>query len=441
MTAHRERGRTGWTNWSRIQRCDPAQTRHPTTEDELVDAVAEATRAGRRVKVAGSGHSFTGIALTDGTHIHLDRYDQVLEADRESGRVRVQAGIRLRDLNDALAAHGLAMENLGDIAEQTISGATQTGTHGTGARLGNLSTQIVGLRLVTAGGDVIDCNAEHDADVFHAARIGLGALGAVSTVTLRGVPAFNLHALEQSERLDDLLGDLDGHADANEHFEFHWFPHTPYCQTKRNNRTDDAVSTRGRWKEWRDSILMENVLFGAVCRLGRRFPSRIPALARFVGSQVGKVWKVERSDRVFASTRLVHFNEMEYAIPREEAAGAIRAVRDLIDRTGIRTNIPVEVRFVAGDDIWLSPAHGRDTCYIAVHQFWGLPFTQYFLGVEEIMKARGGRPHWGKLHYQSAETLAPRYQRWSDFQAVRRRLDPEGTFTNEYLDRVLGPIP
>lgn len=431
---------TAWTNWSRIQRCEPAEVRHPATEDELAGVVKDAATRGLHVKVPGSGHSFTGIALTDGVHVHLDRYRRVLHVDRERGRVTVQAGITLRELNEELAARGLAMANLGDIADQTISGAISTGTHGTGAKLGNLATQVVGLRLVAADGSVLECSADQQPDVFGAARVGLGALGVISTVTLQCVPAFNLHALEQRERLDDLLDALDEHADGNDHFEFHWFPHTPFCQTKRNNRTDDPVSTRGRWKEWRDGVLMENVLFGGVCRVGRRFPSRIPALAGFVGSQVGKVWKVDRSDRVFASVRLVHFNEMEYAIPREHAADALRAVRDFINRGGIRTNIPIEVRWVAGDDIPLSPASGRPTAYIAVHQFWGLPYEQYFQGVENIMKERGGRPHWGKLHYQTAETLAPRYPQWEAFGAVRRRLDPDGVFANPYLDRVLGPV-
>lgn len=412
----------------------------PTSEEQLAAAVSSAARQGTRVKVAGSGHSFTGIALTDGVHVRLGGYDRVLDVDRSRNQVTVQAGIPLHRLNDALAAEGLAMPNLGDIAYQTISGATATGTHGTGARLGNLSTQIVGMRLVTAEGEVLDLAADAEPDVFQAARIGLGALGAISTLTLQCVPAFRLHALEQRERLDDLLDSLDEHFDGNDHFEFHWFPHTPWCQTKRNNRTDDPVSTRGAWKEWRDGVLLENVVFGAACRVGRRFPSQIPRIADFVGGQLGRVWKVERSDKVFTSTRLVHFNEMEYAIPRKAAPTAIRELRDYIGRSGVRTNIPIEVRVVAGDDIWLSPAHGRDTAYIACHQFWGMPFEPYFLGVEQIMKAHGGRPHWGKLHFQSAETLAPRYPRWDDFAEVRRRLDPEGTFANPYLDRVLGPV-
>jgi L-gulonolactone oxidase len=399
--------------------------------------VRAAAAAGERVKVFGAGHSFTAIALTDGHLLSLDDYSQILRTDKQAHRVTVQAGIRLRKLNEALQGQGLAMPNLGDIAYQSIAGAISTATHGTGKSFGGIATQIAGMRIVAGDGSVIECDAEHEPDVFHAARVGLGALGVMSTVTLQCVPAFNLRVVEQPTRVDELLANLDEHVDGNEHFEFFWVPHTGWALTKWNNRTQDPEEPRSRWQEFYADYLMSNVAFGALCRMGRLRPSLIPRLSRMIPSS-GRVEYVDRSYRVFASPRLVKFYEMEYSIPREACAEALNRVRKFVEQSGLNISFPVEVRFTAQDDIPLSTAYGRESCYIAVHVYQGMQYQQYFEAVEDIMDDYGGRPHWGKLHFQTAETLATRYPEWDRFQAVRQRLDPHGRFSNAYLDRVLG---
>jgi L-gulonolactone oxidase len=428
-----------WRNWLGNQRCAPARIERPRSEDELVRIVREAASAGQRVKVFGAGHSFTGIALTDGVLLSLDNYGALLAADRERCTVTVQAGIRLQRLNEELDACGLAMPNLGDIAYQSIAGAISTATHGTGRAFGGLAAQVIAMRIVAGDGSVIECSREQEPEVFHAARVGLGALGIVSTVTLQCVPAFRLHAIEQPEPVDELLDGLDEHVDGNDHFEFFYVPHTRWALTKRNRRTDEPAAPRSRWSEFRDEILMQNVAFGALCRIGRLRPSLIPRLSKLVASS-GRSEYVDKSYRVFASPRKVKFYEMEYAIPREAAVRALNRVRDFIDRSGLTISFPVEVRFTAGDDIPLSTAYGRESCYIAVHVYQGMEFQPYFEAVEDIMDDYGGRPHWGKLHFQTSETLSSRYPEWEAFQQVRRRLDPEGRLTNQYLDRVLGPV-
>jgi L-gulono-1,4-lactone dehydrogenase len=330
-----------------------------------------------------------------------------------------------------------ALPNLGDIEYQTISGAISTATHGTGVRLGGLATQVAGLELVTGDGSVLRCSADEEPEVFAVARVGLGALGVLSTVTLQCVPAFNLHAIEEPMRLDHVLENLDGYVEDNDHFEFYYVPHTGWTLTKRNNRTDAPVGGMPRWKEVRDKVLFENVAFGVVCRLGRRRPSLIPRLAHLAPSG-GRLDYVKPSHRTFVTPRFVHFVEMEYSIPRAAVPDALLAVREFIDRSGMMISFPIEVRFVAPDDIPLSTAYGEPRGYIAVHRYVGEPFEQYFRGVEAIMDPLGGRPHWGKMHYQTAATLAPRYPEWDRFQAVRKRTDPDGRFRNAYLDRVLG---
>jgi L-gulonolactone oxidase len=326
---------------------------------------------------------------------------------------------------------------MGDIDQQSISGATQTATHGTGLRFGNLSSQVVGMRLVTADGSVLDLSAERDPDAFAAAQVGLGALGLVSTVTVQCVPAFRLHAVEQPVPVDEVLAGLDALVEENDHYEFYWVPHTRWALTKRNRRTDEPARPRPRRREWLDDMFLQNHAFGALCRVGRRWPSLIPRLAKIIPS-TGTVDYVDRSDRVFTSPRKVRFWEMEYGIPREAVPEALNRLRRLVDEIGMQLSFPVEVRVVRGDDLWLSTAHGRDTGYIAVHVYRGTPYDAYFSGVERIMDSYGGRPHWGKLHFQTAETLAQRYPRWDDFQRVRSRLDPDQRFANPYLDRVIG---
>ena len=434
-----KRGGGRWTNWAGTAGCAPAATGAPGDEDELAALVKGAAAEGQRVKAYGAGHSFTGAALTDGLHLSLDGMQRVLDVDRSTGRVTVEAGITLARLSEALAVEGLALENLGDIAYQSVAGAINTSTHGTGRTLGTLSTQLRGLRLVTGDGSVLECSPDEEPEVFSAARVGVGAMGVMSAVTLQCLPAFHLHAVEEPRRLDEVLDSIDELVDGTDHYEVFWVPHTGWALTKTNNRTEEPLAPR-RWvKSFKDDVLLANVAFGALNRIGRRRPSLVPRLARALPSS-GRVEYVDHSFKVFASPRYVHFSEMEYAVPREAGPEAVRAVKAWIDRSRTMVSFPVEVRFVAGDDIPLSPASGRDTCYIAVHLYKGIDYVPYFSAVESIMKDLGGRPHWGKLHFQTAETLAPRYPRWDEFSAARRRVDPDGRFANDYTDRVLGPV-
>jgi L-gulono-1,4-lactone dehydrogenase len=416
----------------------PAEGHTPGSADEVAAIVRRARRAGRRVKAIGAGHSFTAVAATDGVQLSLDRLDRVLGVDRASGLVTAQAGIALHRLNDALAAEDLALPNLGDIDRQTVAGAIATATHGTGLGLPNLATNVVALELVDGDGEVMRCSAERDGDLLRVARVGLGALGIVTEVTLKCVPAFDLHARESVEVLDDVLDRFAEHAAAVDHFELYWMPGTSRCQVKRNARTAEPRAPQPRWAYVRDKWLGENLAFGTVCRVGRRFPALAPRIAKLVASGAAERDLVDRSDRVFCSPRRVRFVEMEYGIPIEHLPDAVRRVRDLTAMLPTPVLFPIEVRVSAGDDIALSTGFGRTSGWIAVHQYRGAPYAEYFAGVERIMDDYAGRPHWGKLHGQRATTLAPRYPEWDAFAAVRERLDPHRTFANPYLDRVLG---
>jgi FAD-linked oxidoreductase len=429
-----------WANWGGTASCLPAEVERPGSEEEVIAALARAARAGERIKVAGSGHSFTDIACTGGRLLRLDRMDRVLDVDPARALVTVEAGITIARLAEELARVGLAFANLGDIGAQSLAGAIATATHGTGARLGNLSTQVEAIRLVTADGRALDCSMASDPETFRAAQVHLGALGVVTRLTLRCVPAYTLHAVEGPARLDEVLERLDDSVARNDHYEFYWFPHTDRCLEKANNRIEGPPRPKGRVRGWWEDMLLANHVFGLVVRVGRARPAWIPRLARLVGRAISRTEYADRSDRVFTSPRLVRFAEMEYAVPRERARDAVRAVRRVIDEHGFTVSFPIEVRFVAADEIFLSPSCGRDTCYVAVHVARGMPYEPYFRAVEAAMRALDGRPHWGKIHFLTHRELRPLYPAWDRFVAVRARLDPTGRFRNAYLDRVLGEI-
>ena len=431
--------RLHWQNWAANQTCSPARIDAPSSEEELVQIVREAAAQDQRVKVVGSGHSFTAIALTDGRLITLDNYQGIVKTDATTGQVTVQAGIKLHRLNEELDRRGLAMPNLGDIDRQSISGAISTATHGTARDLGGIARDVVGLQLIAGDGSIIDCSHTQNPEIFHAARVGLGALGIISTVTLQCVPSFNLHAREVPSQVDDLLANLDDHIASNDHFEFFWVTGTRWAQAKFNNRTTEDGPRRTPYRKFRDDILFGNGSFAVTCWAGRIKPAWIPRVAKMMPN-AGPADYVDKSYEVFCSPRMIHFYEMEYAIPIEAAKEAFNRVRDYITKSGLILSFPIEMRFTIGDDIPLSTAYGRRTCYIAVHVYQHTPYQQYFESVEDIMDDYGGRPHWGKLHFQTSETLATRYPEWDAFQNARRRLDPQGRFSNPYLDRVIGPI-
>lgn len=429
-----------WRNWGRTEAVRPARVERPATAGAVQRAVESAAASGLRVKPVGAGHSFTGIAVAPDVQLDLTDLSGVIDADVATGRVTLAAGTRLHELPALLAPYGLAMPNMGDIDRQSIAGATSTGTHGTGLGFGSLATQIVAAKLVTGTGELLTVSETEHPELLPAVRVGLGALGVLVEVTLQLVPRFVLHAVERSEPFGQVLDEWMERVRGNDHFEFYWFPHTDTALTKTNTRLPGDVSRTplGRVSRWVDDELLANGAYRWMCAIGRVSPGATPTLARLVDRFTGHRDFTDFSPAVFTTHRNVRFREMEYAIPLEAIPEAVREVRALIERTGWSISFPIEVRASASDDNWLSTAYGRETGYVAVHRYFREDPTQYFAAVETIMREFGGRPHWGKLHTQTAETLRDVYPRFDDFLRVRDELDPERRFANPYLDRVLG---
>ncbi|WP_437050430.1 D-arabinono-1,4-lactone oxidase [Streptomyces sp. enrichment culture] len=441
MTAN---GKTGgksgtWRNWGGTVAARPAREVVPASAGELAEAVRRAAEDGLRVKAVGAGHSFTSIAATDGVLIRPHLLTGIRDIDRAAMTVTVAAGTPLKRLNAALAREGLSLANMGDIMEQTVAGATGTGTHGTGRDSASIAAQIRGIELVTADGSLLTCSAGENPEVFAAARVGLGALGVVTALTFAVEPLFLLRAREEPMPFDRVLADFDELWAGNEHFEFYWFPHTGNTITKRNNRSAGPEQPMGRLKGWFQDEFLSNGVFQVANRVGRAVPATVPAIARISSKALSARAYTDIPYKVFTSPRRVRFVEMEYAVPREAVIDTLRELKAMVDRSRLRISFPVEVRTAPADDITLSTASGRDTAYIAVHMFKGTPYRGYFTAAEHIFTAHEGRPHWGKLHTRDAGHLSRLYPRFGEFTALRDRLDPDRRFQNDHLRRILGP--
>jgi L-gulono-1,4-lactone dehydrogenase len=438
-----------WRNWAGNVTATPRRIASPGSAAEVAEEVKRAAADGQTIRMTGSGHSFTPAAAADGVLLRPDRLTAIRSIDTAAGTVTVEAGCPLHVLNAELLARGLSLANMGDIQVQTVAGAIQTGTHGTGRDVGGMAAQVAGLELVLADGRIVSCSPDcpdggvagpdgNPARLLDAGRVALGALGILTAVTFSVVPAFLLEAREQPMSWSQVISHLDELTTDNEHFEFYWFPHSDGCLTKRNNRTDAAARPLPRWRYLLDDEFLSNSVFGLANRVGRRIPAVIPSFNSVSARALGSRTYVDAAYKVFTSPRRVRFKEEEYAIPRATLSDVLAEVRSLFQRRDWRISFPIEVRVTPSDDVWLSTAYGRDSAYIAIHVFHSVPHEQYFNDVEALMTSVGGRPHWGKMHTRDGEYLSGAYPRMAEFAALRDRLDPDRRFGNAYLRQVLG---
>lgn len=432
-----ERKKASWTNWSGERTCHPRSLIRPVGIHELRETIADATASGRQVTAAGSGHSFTSAAITEDVMLDMSGLTGVVDADRETGLVKVLAGTVLEDLNAELDRLGLAIRNLGDIDKQTVSGAVSTGTHGTGEAMPNLPDQVAAMEVVGSDGEVREFS-ETDPEGLRAARVAVGSLGVISSVTIKAVPAFNIHRQDVPMPLEQVLAEFDGLAAANEHFEFFIFPYTETALTLRRNRTDRPPAPRSEVEKFISDRVVENGIGDLALRALRFAPSAIPKIARFSSRFMAQAEQIDVSHRLFVNDRTIRFTEMEYCLPREHGLEALVRVLDLVREEEMPLGMPIECRVLAPDDAMLSMSYERPSIYLAVHQHVSSEWQPHFEEIERIFTEYGGRPHWGKRHTRTAADLEPLYPEWGAFQAVRDRMDPDRTFSNEYVRRVLG---
>ena len=431
-----------WENWSGGVKARPVAVKAVESVEDLKATVATA----EKVRVAGSGHSFTPLVETDGTIISLEKVSGLAGVDKQAGHAAVAAGTTIRDLGPLLHEHGLALPNQGDIDRQAIAGAIGTGTHGTGVTLGSVSTAVAGFRLVTATGEEIACSPKENAEIFEAGRVSMGSLGIMSEITLACRPSYVLEETGGRMPIEEVFAETERLAAENRHFEFFWFPFAEDGLVKILRETDRTATRWDRPPDGTDSE--DDVGLRAICEACIEQPEQTAELQRAVTELAGPRYapapdrepKARWSFEAFPSDRNVRFNEMEYAVPAERALDCVREVAEAMRTKGGPFVFPIEFRYIAADDIWLSPFYGRPSASISVHQYHKQSYTQLFDTAEEVFDLYDGRPHWGKLHSKTRADFDRLYPRFGDYCRLRAELDPQGKFLNRHLSDIFGAV-
>lgn len=431
--------RESFANWAGNQRSRPLRVHRPRGDHAIADLIGRARQRGETIKAVGAGHSWTDAACTDGHLVRLDDDPQVLHVDREQCTVTVRAGIRLKDLSQALRTRGLALSNLGSISEQSIAGAISTGTHGTGIGFGNLATQVIAMTLITGTGQILQLSATEHPELFSAARVGLGCLGIISQVTLQCEPAFFLHERRRPMPFAQACGQLQTLVENHQHTKLWWLPHTDTVQVFVQDRTVASRTAGAELQHRLENHPLLSGLLAGLLKLGRLRPHTIPRINRLLTPVYFRQQeRVERSDRVFGTIMPPRHMEAEYAIPLARTEEALTRVRALIEGERLRVGFIQELRFVAADDILLSPAFGRDSCQFGAYTGELSQNPYYLRRFEQLMLELDGRPHWGKWFSIDHRVLRERLPGFERFAAIRARLDPDGVFVNDFTRRVFG---
>jgi L-gulonolactone oxidase len=367
----------------------------------------------------------------------FSKINKVLHVDKDNRKVRVQAGARLKDVNETLAEQGLAFENFGSIVLQTAAGYIATGTHGTGIKTPILSTGVDRIRLIDGKGEIHELHAAHEPELFSAAKVNLGCLGIVTEITFSCVEAHDLEECLELVDFDTALADLDTTLNTNDYCKLWWLPYTDKIQIYTFNKTTQPRKGAG-FTGFMDQSGLSGILFTALIRLGRGIPQLIPFLHNTVQNiHYHPHKRVDRSDKVIkVSSSIPIHQETEYAIPVEQAAKAIDEIKNMILKADYKVNFPMEVRFVAADDIPMSPANGRNSCYIGAYVSSTKWAQNLFKEFEELIFDYEGRPHWGKSFSRTHEEIRKLYPAYDDFNRLRRSCDPNGLFRNRFVDRV-----
>lgn len=419
-------------NWSGYLSWNPSEILYPESETAIQEIVRNAIKSGKKVRVIGTKHSFTPLCVTDQILVCLDKYQGIVSTDKENLTAVVKAGSKLNTLTELLYNEGMALMNMGDINQQSIAGSTSTGTHGTGTAFGNMSTQIIKLRFVNGLGEIVECSPTDKPDLFKAAQISLGTLGIITELTLQCIPNYILEMVIDKADLQQVLKEYPAYNQKHRNFEFYWFPHTDAVMTKFVNEVQSEVD-ESSFKNYFQEYVLENYAFGALCEIVRLMPSSTPSISRLSAKTIGYSKKVNHSYKVYATTRMIKFNEMEYNVPVEAYDDVVKDLIKCVNTKFKHIYFPIEHRFVQQDDIYLSPAHGRDSAYIACHVHHKKDCKAYFKALEDIFLAYDGRPHWGKMHTLTRQNLEKTYPKFDAFLTQRATHDPNEIFLTDYM--------
>lgn len=436
MTSHSQRKRS-WTNWSGTVNCEPSHCAYPVTIEQIQAEVLRVAEEGQRLRMVGGGHSFSPLCWTDDNHLSLDRFTGIESVDVNTQQVWVRAGTRLRKLAESLGDRRLALINAPDNDQLSLAGALATASHGSGAAFGSLAAQVTGLRMVCAGGAHRTLTAESDPQDFHAAVVSLGALGVITHVELQCVEDYRLLVANRAATMAQTLANLDEWRSQYRNLALFWFPHTDTVIARHSTLTDDLPSTLSPLREAARARL-DRAVFRGIARTAQRAPMLSERLGRIAMRQVSNRSSIHRARDAYALRQRNRFQQLEYALPQENLRSALRSLDNVIRALAFRVHFPLEIRFVAKDNFWLSPFYQRDSVCITVPAYTDTEFRKYYALIAELMERHDGRPHWGMVHELTAEQLRPLYPRFDDFRAVRRQCDPRGVFLNPHLAALFG---
>lgn len=425
--------------WSGAHRWQPRHLLAPRDEGEVLAGIALARAQELPLRMIGGGHSFSPLAATDGVAMTLAGHRGLVHVEAATGLVTLRGGTWLWEIADLLAPYGLALPVMGDIDRQSIAGAIQTGTHGTGARFTGFAGMVKALRLALADGSVVEASPTQDPDLFEAARLGLGTIGVILEVTLTCVPSFRLDLVESTQALHEAARCFLADSSITDHHEFFWFPRTDRVTVRTSRRVPQGTARRRspRAAELAQQELLGNGAWELLCRSA----AVVPPLSRPVAEIASRLFAgprvVDDSAAVFTAPRRVRFQESEWAIPASRFEEAFAALRARFEDERVRVTFPLEVRRAAADEVWLSTAYGRDTVYLAAHRYHAEEAGPYLLMVQRTLAPFAARPHWGKQHWLGRRELSALYPRFEDFRAVRRAADPQGVLLTGYLRHLL----
>jgi FAD-linked oxidoreductase len=423
-----------YKNWSGSVKFNPKEIVKPSSIEEVKHIVKDAVATNRKIRVVGSGHSFSPVIETKDILLSLDNLQGLISSNKELCQADVYAGTKLHVLGPILFDLGMAQENMGDINVQSIAGALSTGTHGTGSNLQTLSNQLIEITIVN-GKEEIEVLKKSDNDFkFKCAQTSLGTLGIIVKMKLQLIPAYKLHYEVSKINFTNCINQIDSLVEKNRNVEFYYFPYTNVCQLKVMNFTDDKLKTGGIFKVMND-VLLENIVYYFLCKISVWFNTH-KLVSKISVKGISSAKYVNWSHKIYATKRYVKFNEMEFNIPKEKLKDALVEIKEMIVAHKIKVNFPIECRFVKQDDIPLSPAYERESAYIAVHMYKTRDYKDYFTKVAQIVEKYNGRPHWGKRNFLQASDFSKLYPKWEEFHQVRKEMDPKGVFMSDYLSTI-----
>lgn len=426
-----------WHNWSGTVRCEPNHCAEPVTLEEIQAEVVRAADEGERLRVIGSGASYSPLCASDDNHLSLRHFHGIESVDVQRSRVWVRAGTTLHRLGSELANLELALENAPSWDRVTIAGAIATGSHGSGLAFGNLASLVTGLRLVMADGTLRSCSREQLPELFDAARIALGALGVITHVELQCIDHYRLRVRSKRASFGETLTRLTELRREHRNFELHWFPYANMMRQRYTDEVRDAPSSAFTPHRAR-AVFHEQIVLRSLRTLAQRSPQAAEYAGKLLADGIPPDSSVRNAEDAYRIPRRTRVEHLEYALPLDTADSCLRQLERMLHAMDLRVHVPIEIRFVRADTAWLSPHYERDSVCISLPAYRDVAHADYYAAATKLFDRVDGRPHWASAHDKTAVELRALYPRFDDFCQLRAELDPRGLFLNPHLARVLG---